>query len=165
MIEFNEIDISYDFLIHNIPIKKQKLNNIIKDNNKLIKAFLNMKNDTYIIYNIENPIEWTPIKLCNAVNYLLRAQDDFWIIKYSKINGLEYNYIINIQELLINNIYNIINFKMTAPVNIINYYIYYIKNGMNGNYYYLYTMNDDEKKYDNYIIKWNDKIHYVQLIY
>ncbi len=33
------------------------------------------------------------------------------------------------------------------------------------NYYYLSTVNDNEKTYGNYIIKWNNKIHYVQLVY
>ena len=93
MLELNEINISYDMLVYNIPIKKQIINKINHSNNKLIKHFLNMNNDTFKIYNIENPIEWTPIKLCYAVNFLLRTQDEFWLIKYSKIYGLEYNYI------------------------------------------------------------------------
>ena len=73
----------------------------------------------------------------------------------------------NMQELLINNICSIINFKMNAPIYTINYYMSYIKLGhnTNGNYYYLCTTEDDNYKYDNYIIKWNDKIHYVQLVY
>jgi hypothetical protein len=167
MLELNEINISYDMLVYNIPTKKNIINKIKNSNNKLIKHFLNMDNDTFKIYNIENPIEWTPIKLCHAVNYLLKTQDELWLIKYSKIYGLEYNYIMNIQELLINNICNIINFKMNAPIYTINYYMSFIKLGynINGNYYFLCTTNDDNYKYDNYIIKWNDKIHYVQLVY
>ncbi len=169
MLELNEINISYDLLVNNIPTKKQTINNSIhKSNiiiNKYIRSFLNMDNDTHKIINIENPIEWTPIKLCSSVNYLLRTQDEFWFVNYSKLNGFQYKYIINIQELLIDNISSPINFKMVAPRYIINYYIPYIKVGINGNYYYLCTTNDEINKYDNYVIKWNNKFHYIQLVY
>ncbi len=170
MLELNEINnISYDLLVYNIPPKKQTINNSIhKSNiiiNKYIKYFLNMDNDTHKIINIENPIEWTPIKLCLSINYLLRTQDEFWLVNYSKINGFEYNYIINIQELLINNIPGSINFKTIAPIYFINYYIPYIKSSINGNYYFLCITCDEKYKYDNYVIKWNNKIHYIQLVY
>ena len=162
MLELNEIKVPFKFLVDNIPIKK----NQIKQDETIINKFLNMNNDTYIIYNIRNPIEWTPVKLCQAVYYLLRTQDELWIVKYSKYYGLQYNYMINIQELLISKIYSFINFNAKAPTYLINTYLHNLKNNTNGSYYYLCTTNDYENnKYDNYILKWNDKIHYIQLVY
>ncbi len=161
MLEESDTYVSINVLLSNIPHKKTQM----KYDNKIITNFLNMHNDSYIIYTYENPIEWTPIKLYQYVYFLLRTNNEFWIIKYSKLEGLQYNYITNLQDLLISKIYSFINFNTKAPVYLINMYFHNIKKNSNGSYAYLCTTNDNINKYDNYIIKWNDKIHYVQLIY
>ncbi len=161
MLELNETIISVDVLLTNMPNKKTR----IRMNNDIIKNFLNMNNESYIIYNFENPIEWTPVKLYQYVYYLLRSRDELWIIRYSKFNGLEYNYMTNILELLVSRINYTINFNTKAPIYLINMYLYNLKNNENGAYNYLCTTDNINNKYDNYILKWNNKIHYVQLIY
>jgi hypothetical protein len=161
MLEINDINISIDVLLENVPNNRKQ----IRTDNTIIHKFLTMNNDTYKIYTFENPIEWTPIKLYQYVYYLLRTQDEFWIVKYSKFYGLKYYYISCIQNLLIKKIHNFINFNTRSPEYLINMHIYNLKNGINGDYYFLCTTNDNYYKYDNYIIKWNDKIEYVQLLY
>jgi hypothetical protein len=162
MLDEYDINININILLENIPDEKI----IVKINNYLINEFLKIKNENYILYTFENPIEWTPIKLYQYVYYFLRSKDEFWIIKYSKFDGLIYNYVGCIQDVLIRRKNNLINFSTRAPEYLIKMYINYLKNSKNGYYYYLSTVRDhNDNTYDNYIIKLNDKIDYVQLIY
>ncbi len=161
MIEINNTNIDINVLKNTPNIKKKP----IKINDNLLKKYLNMVNDSYNIYLHENPIEWTPVKLCQAIYYLLRMQDEFWLVKYTNYNGLEYFYVCSIQDLLISRINYLINFDTRSPEYLINMYVHYLKHNVNGAYYYLCTTNDNNYKYDNYIIRWNNKIEYVQLVY
>ncbi len=162
MIEIDNINFSFDILIKNLPVIKNKK----KTDNNIISQFLKMENDTFMIYTIENPIEWTPTKLCQYVYILLKTNNNFWIVKYSKFEGFEYSYIMNLKELLIGNINCYIDYNMTAPLYLINIYINRIKYNDNGYYYYLCTNYDNNGTYyNNYIMKLNDKIHYIQLIF
>jgi hypothetical protein len=162
MLEINNININVNVLLDNVPNYEKKPINIKKN---ILDCFLNMNNDSHILYAYENPIEWTPIKLCQTVYYLLRTQDEFWIVKYSKINGLKYIYINCIQDLLITKINSPINFNTRAPIYLMNMHIHNLRTSINGTYNFLCATNDNYNFYDNYIIKWNDKIHYIQLVY
>ena len=90
MLEINSTKVHVNVLISNIP----KYKNYVTTTNAMKMVFLNMPCNSYIIYSMQNIIEWTPIKLCQSVYYLLKTNNEYWIIKNSKYEGLVYYYVI-----------------------------------------------------------------------
>ena len=140
MIEFSELDINVSNIINNLP-KKYRKSYI---DNSVLKLFLNMENETKIIYSIDNIIEWTPVKLCQFAYYLVRTNNNFWLIKWSKVNGFEYKYITSMIELLLDNIKSTIPNRNSVLESSYNgsYYLIHVSKCKN---IYTYIVNDYQR--------------------
>jgi hypothetical protein len=147
MIEFSELDIPFSDIINNLP-KKYRKSNI---DNCVLKLFLNMENETKMIYYMDNIIEWTPVKLCQSVYYLVRTNNNFWVVKWSKINGFEYKYITSMIELLLDNIKSIIPNKNSV-----------LESSSNGAYYLIHISKC--KNIYTYMLKWDYIYYYSQIV-
>jgi hypothetical protein len=162
-ISFNDLIKS----INNIKNRHRFLSLTHAEERKACMNILMYDNDTYIVIKYTGMIEWTPVKLCQSIFYMVKYNDDIWTIKYTMAEGLVARYYINIYNILLSTIcindntlnraniiwpsYSIIHSALTELLTNMNKYIKvsttrdYIKN----------------TKYIHYMILYNNIIYYI----
>ncbi len=146
--------------IRNIPTHLNQT-----DINKSINILFN-NNINYIIIKLMNIIEWTPDKMCLEAYFLLRKDDEFWIVKYSTYEIIPYYYscIKTILENKINNWINKSEYFTRLSYNLFPSNIYMINsiqqliNANNGEYILINKTN-----IHHYMYKYSNCIIYIPL--
>jgi hypothetical protein len=68
---------------------------------KACRDILMENNNTYIIIKYTGLIEWTPIKLCQSIFFMVRYNDEMWTVKYNMTDGFIAKYYMNVYNILL----------------------------------------------------------------
>lgn len=148
-----------------------------EDKMNALNTMMFKPNESGMLIKLVHFIEWTPDVLCLAAYYMVRTNDEFWIVMYTNYDDIDHfdvKYFTNVKSILIDNIMSVktstihINYITLPHINDVYSNTTYLINTISKTEINIYNLiniiNNKGRMELYYIIRFNDNIYVVPII-